>query len=66
MGNFLLVLWALILGFAVYGFGLSGVGATLLPTPLTADTALSALAAWLIVLGLPVLAIWLKRRKSEA
>lgn len=65
MGNFLLLLWAVIIAFAVYGFGISGVAATLLPTPFTAETALSAIPAWLIMLGIPALAIWLKSRNAD-
>ncbi|MBB5730950.1 hypothetical protein [Sphingomonas prati] len=66
MANLIFALWALIVAFAIYGFGLSGIAATLLPKPLTADTAISAIPAWLILVGLPFPAIWLKRRKAQA
>ncbi len=65
MANLILALWALIVAFAVYGFGLSGIAATLLPNPLTADTLVSAIPAWLIFVGLPLLVVWLKRRKAQ-
>ena len=52
MKNVLAGIWILVLAFAIWGFGLSGVTATLMPNEFTVDTVVSALAAWLFVFGL--------------
>jgi hypothetical protein len=61
----ILGLWALILAFAVYGFGLPGMVATLLPSPVNWDTVTAALAAWIILLVPPLVVLWLKKRGAS-
>jgi len=64
VGNFVIGLWALIIAFGLYGYGLSGLFASLAPSA-NFEEASSALVAWLILVGMPAVGFWLRSRERK-
>jgi hypothetical protein len=62
MGVLILVLWAAAITLGFYGFGLSGLLGSLFPAPVDSDAVISAIAAWVLLLGPPTLALRLRAR----
>ena len=65
MGVLIIGLWVLIMAFGLYGYGVSGLVASLAPQETSFDAISSMLVAWMIALGMPALGIWLRKRRLK-